>query len=464
MFDKDQLEDIARVVLCSGHAICLPGMYANTWSVFTMQRLPTKEALSRFQFASKDPELQEALERARSAPDLRKTAGLQPGFGSNQKEKFDFSFCSVLPLREGGKSNLPVTFGKFPLSNLLVRNAYKPLGGIQPKMKPKPCGSSPGAASEISLPFPASPLPDEKRNADNEDIPLAPLIRVRNPSYGKMVFIQIPHEIGTGRFIPVRLPPNPSGVPSKDKKMSTLLDNWKSPDKDAAEQMSGIKKGTSRGFGWTSTSTQQPTSNLKPKPTPHSLGFPTNRVTSDTDLASIIKAPTYPGGYVYIFKSERLGVVKIGTRVTITDAMKPPTSYCGLEAPQEVATIAGYRCKFPERAERLAQMELSGFQDIPPCRDCKELSAEDLHEHQSWFEVAADVAVKSVEMWAKFVDQAYADSGRMLPEWEKAVKGLPQPSEWGRTEEVSYLQQEREARLIQEKLNAWMEEWVANIG
>jgi hypothetical protein len=112
IFDKNQLEDIARVVLCSGHGTYLPGMYADAWSVFTMQRLPPKEALSRFQFTFNDPELQEALERARSASDLR---SLQPGVGSNQKDKIDFSFGSVLPLRESGKSNLPVMFGKSPI-------------------------------------------------------------------------------------------------------------------------------------------------------------------------------------------------------------------------------------------------------------------------------------------------------------------------------------------------------------
>jgi hypothetical protein len=55
------------------------------------------------------------LERVRSASELREPASLPPSFGSNQIEKFDFSFCSVLPLREGSKSNLPVTFGKFPI-------------------------------------------------------------------------------------------------------------------------------------------------------------------------------------------------------------------------------------------------------------------------------------------------------------------------------------------------------------
>jgi hypothetical protein len=331
-------------------------------------------------------------------------------------------------------------------------------------MQPKLCGSSPGAAREISLPFSTSPLPDGKPNADNEDIPLAPLIRVPNPSYGKIVVIQIPYRIPTGHIIPVRLPPNPCGVPSKDKKMSARLDHPKSPEKDITEQLNNNKKAKSLGCDWTSTSTQQLTSNLKSKPTPHTLGLPTNRFTSNTDLASIITAPTYPSGYVYVFKSQRLSRVKFGTRVTITDAIKPPPFHCGLEAHQDIATVAGYRCKFPERAERLAQMELSRFREILACRDCKELSAEDLHEHQSWFEVAADVAVKSAEMWAKFVNQAYADSGRILPEWEKAVKVLPQPSEWGSKEEVPYLQQEREASLIQERLKAWMEEWMATIG
>jgi hypothetical protein len=459
-FDKDQLENIARAVLCSGHGICLPGMYADTWSVFTMQRLPAEEALLRFQFTFEDSQLQETLERARSASELHKPASLPPSFGSNQIEKFDFSFCSVLPFRESGKSNLPVTSGRFPLSNVIARNAYDPIG----EMQPKPCSFSPGTTLEISLPVPVSSLPNGKQNADNEDIALAPLIRVQNPLPKKIVLIQIPHQIRSVPFIRVRLPPGSSGVLSERKKISTLFNHQKSPDKDTAEQHNGIENGKSVGFGCNSTSIRQLTSNLKRKLTPHNLDLPTSRLSSDTDLASIITAPTYPGGYVNIFKSQRLGLVKIGTRVTITDAINPLPSYCRLGTLREIATIARYRCKFPERAERLAQMELSAFRWIPECKECKELSAEDLHEHQCWFEVAADLAVKSAEMWAKFVDQAYSDSGRMLPEWEEAVKVLPQPSGWGRKEEVPYLQQEKEASLIQEKLKAWMVEWMAKIG
>jgi hypothetical protein len=248
--------------------------------------------------------------------------------------------------------------------------------------------------------------------------------------------------------------------------MSTPLDHQKSPDDYATEQLSGIEKRKDPGFGWasTSTTTQQPASNIKPKPTPLNLGLPTFRFTSDTDLASIITAPMHIVDHVYVFKSECLGFVKIGTSFTNTDEIKPQPAYCGLKAFQKVEMITGYRCRFPRRAERLAQMELSGFREIPACTDCKELSAKDLHEHHSWFEVAADVAVKSVEMWAKFVDQAYADSGKMLPEWEKAVKALPQPSERKRKEDAWHVHQEREVRLMQEKLKAWMEEWGASIG
>jgi hypothetical protein len=330
-------------------------------------------------------------------------------------------------------------------------------------MQSKTHGSSPRVVPKESPAVLASTLPNGKRNADNEDIPLAPRIKVPNPSYGKTVAIQISiqlsHQLRAGEFIRVRLPPNPAGVPTREKTISTPSDYQKPPDKGTAELQNSIEKGSSLGFDWTPTSTQLSTSNLKREAPPQKLVFPTSH-----DFVSLIKTPTRPGGYVYVVKSQRLDYVKIGSRVTVPDAINPSSTSCALKALQEAAIIAGFHCRFPERAERLAHMELSPFSKITRCLECRWVSLEDMHEHRSWFEIESEVAVKSAEMWAKFVDQAYADCGTILPKWETAVKDCPLSSEWDRMEDLSRSERESKARLIQEKLEAWMKKWMVIIG
>jgi hypothetical protein len=168
MPDTNQLEDIARGVLCSGHAIRLPEIYADSWSVFIRQRLPTEEAISRFQFTSEDQEVQWAPGGVKAESDTRRSGGVQTDFGNSQKAqsdfpvggfqtafgnkhsaKFDFSFGAVrTDFGSYQKAKCDSSFGgvRTGFSSNHTANSDFPFGGVQTDF-----GSNQKAQSDFSF-------------------------------------------------------------------------------------------------------------------------------------------------------------------------------------------------------------------------------------------------------------------------------------------------------------------------
>jgi hypothetical protein len=169
--------------------------------------------------------------------------------------------------------------------------------------------------------------------------------------------------------------------------------------------------------------------------TPSVLIHPWNQNKSqiiiDSNLLKEINSTISRGGYVTIFKSHGSfdgkvpEWIKIGKARDIILHKQQRRAGCQLEDFDHVRVDSIY-AKYPERVTKLVQLELENFQAKISCLH-RHHYEEVEQEHRQWFDVSESVAIKSVQLWCDFVDQAYTSEGALTEHWESMMTSLPKP-------------------------------------
>lgn len=150
----------------------------------------------------------------------------------------------------------------------------------------------------------------------------------------------------------------------------------------------------------------------------------------DSNLLKEMSSPIPQGGCVYISKSLDGKLVKIGRKAIDVNSHKQQIQAgCQLQDLDQVE-VQSVHVKNPERVAKLVHLELQNFRAKNP-RDSHQHvpSSEPVGQGPSeWFDVSESVAIKSVELWRDFVDQAYTSEGTIKENWARALTLLPKPS------------------------------------
>lgn len=148
----------------------------------------------------------------------------------------------------------------------------------------------------------------------------------------------------------------------------------------------------------------------------------------DGNVIKEIRSTISRGGYVYIFHSLDRKLVKIGKATDVNRRKKQILVGCQLPDLEEVPFDCSH-IQYPERVEKLVHLELQNFQVKFNCKHLRRDSSEAVEKgHREWFDVPKDVAVKSVELWSTFVEQAYTAEGTIKEHWARMATSLPKPS------------------------------------
>lgn len=189
------------------------------------------------------------------------------------------------------------------------------------------------------------------------------------------------------------------------------------------------------------------------------------RIIKNTDISikSMILKAVPAGSYIYILKAPnyftKMGItpcVKIGISTDVHKRMKQLKQNCGLEDLERVRDPLDIPLHQARRVEELCHKELSNFNRILNCDSLKCRGKKRQNsEHNEWFAVPEEVALKTVQRWRKFIQQdPYDYNGAIYTGWS----ALLMPGTF-RTQPNTERDEDHEAR--DRRWTAWLENGIA---
>ncbi|RDW58125.1 hypothetical protein BP6252_13536 [Coleophoma cylindrospora] len=402
---------LSGLVLCSDHRrTTLPENYSEKWATFSAQRLSKDEAISRFnpsqwnvvQFFGNEEIEKTACSKGSESPGLPSRVSTPQSkqstpFGSflrpesSQPPEYNFSARRHSFNME---STIPSISDRLRELNYSQSPSPAPLGTRL--FNPKP---------PISL-KPSVSVPELVEDPFNDNGPKH--LRALSSYLSKNASCSVPikSEGSPDSGLAIRTPPPSLDVPQVSGPCVEDLDHPGERDTPQSSQSTKAQKNPSF-------------QEASPQSAPKMYGSSIN-----SKLIEEIRLPISRKGYVYIYKSADLKLVKIGRTTDVNRRISEIKITCHI--PDLEIVDCGY-VKYPERVEKLVHLELQNFRDVPKChhnRRAINLAV----GHREWFDVPDYVAVKSVELWKAFVELAYARHGTIKEHWADMLENIPPPS------------------------------------
>jgi hypothetical protein len=136
-------------------------------------------------------------------------------------------------------------------------------------------------------------------------------------------------------------------------------------------------------------------------------------------------------GHVYIFKSPEYfrrffpnepPLLKIGMAKDVSKRMEDLRGKCGLFDLARVADCEDRPMKFYWKVEELVHTELLNFRRLFNCKKCRNAKGTET-EHQEWFAVDEEVALRTVQRWRRFIElEPYDENGILKDHWSRMVQ------------------------------------------
>lgn len=136
-------------------------------------------------------------------------------------------------------------------------------------------------------------------------------------------------------------------------------------------------------------------------------------------------------GHVYIFKSPEYfrrfspneqPLLKIGMAKDVSKRMEDLRGKCGLFDLARVADCEDRPMKFYWKVEELVHTELLNFRRLFNCKKCRNAKGTET-EHQEWFAVDEEVALRTVQRWRRFIElEPYDENGILKDHWSRMIQ------------------------------------------
>jgi hypothetical protein len=192
------------------------------------------------------------------------------------------------------------------------------------------------------------------------------------------------------------------------------------------------------------------------------IGQPRNPSTIDYLIRKSIMNSVSKEGYIYILKSPKYfeeffpnepPLLKIGMTKDVSKRMESLKATCGLSDLARVPDCQDRPVEFYWKVEELVHCELQNFRRVFKCRTCKNRKGTET-EHQEWFAVDEEVALRAVQRWRRFIEmEPYDENGILKSNWSSMLK--PRNMEHPDAEEQWHDSQSRDKRWTK-----WLDEVV----
>ncbi|RFU29548.1 hypothetical protein B7463_g6756, partial [Scytalidium lignicola] len=131
----------------------------------------------------------------------------------------------------------------------------------------------------------------------------------------------------------------------------------------------------------------------------------------------ILKAPEY---FRQNFPNEK-PLLKIGMTMNVKTRINNLKRTCNLFDLEQVPDPNYKRIHTYWKVEQLVHIELRNFQKILKCTKCGNKGSRNT-EHEEWFEVSEEVALRSVDRWRRFIAQnPYDENGGLKDFWSQRL-------------------------------------------
>ncbi|KAH7314198.1 hypothetical protein BKA65DRAFT_542243 [Rhexocercosporidium sp. MPI-PUGE-AT-0058] len=377
------IELIVGLVLCGGHSSGeLPRIYSEKWSIFSKQRLPKEEAMSKFD-ADFWMFVQFFPDKKRADGTHRTTSFYRPrstSHGSSRsRDENDFGSTE----RAGESSQTPQFKSPWESQTRMFEIAS---GNCSSTFRPVAIPSDKDFLKGVSSPDPSA------SECQPQSVPESGPINVRPVD-------KIPHTETTA-----------TSTSEKHDIEAISLENG-DEDQDFFPEASPLLL-------------------LLQKPSQQD-GRLQAQDFIDRNLIIEMNALPRKGGSVHIFWSPSRKLCKVGKATDINLRKQQIEAGCQLQDFEQV-TVTSKFSKFPERVTKLVHLELQLFRAKLSCegRHDHELDNGAVQsEHGEWFDVSEDVAIHSVLLWCDFTRRAYNSNGSIKKEWAERLKLLPKPND-----------------------------------
>lgn len=153
--------------------------------------------------------------------------------------------------------------------------------------------------------------------------------------------------------------------------------------------------------------------------------------TVDASIRDAIMNRVNKEGHVYIFKSPEYfrrffpnepPMLKIGMAKDVSKRMEYLKGKCGLFDLTRVADCQDRPMEFYWKVEELVHTELQNFRRLFNCKKCRNAKGNET-EHQEWFAVEEEVALRSVQRWRRFIElEPYDENGILKDHWSRMIQ------------------------------------------
>jgi hypothetical protein len=153
--------------------------------------------------------------------------------------------------------------------------------------------------------------------------------------------------------------------------------------------------------------------------------------TIDVLIRDAIMNQVNKQGHVYIFKSPEYfrrfipneqPLLKIGMAKGVSKRMEDPRGKCGMFDLARVADFEVRPMKSYWKVGELVHTELLNFRRLFDCKKCRNAKGTET-EHQEWFAVDEEVALRTVQRWRRFIElEPYDENGILKDQWSRMMR------------------------------------------
>lgn len=182
--------------------------------------------------------------------------------------------------------------------------------------------------------------------------------------------------------------------------------------------------------------------------------------TIDSSIRDVIMNRVNKEGHVYIFKSPEYfrtffpnepPLLKIGMAKDVSKRMEYLRGKCGLFDLARVDDSQDRPMEFYWKVEELVHAELQNFRRLLNCKKCRSARGTET-EHQEWFAVKEEVALRTVQRWRRFIElEPYDENGILKDHWSRMIQ--PKNMEHPNAEE-----QWNDSRSRDRRWTKWLDE------
>ncbi|KAE9363006.1 hypothetical protein N431DRAFT_433228 [Stipitochalara longipes BDJ] len=406
---ETDIAPLPPMVLCPGHAQGdLPRIYTERWATFAEQRLPKEEAMRKFDaefwmsvqfFPNKSreehgflfPPAERPVDQQRRSFD---SSGPQVKFSASE-----WAATFAPPVKKYFAKPIP-----FESKDITKTRSMENLGE-----------NAANAANAATLAARRMlPLPERKR-----------VLKARSTSTeldAPGTTPDLRHSWGSTLF------PNNAESLTNSKPSDVTLQpelNISLGSKAASEASIPLENQTN-----SQTPDQEiPTSRFFPKEISQHSDQTRPQSAVDDKLLAEMSAPISQGGSVYVHVSKDLKLVKV-SQGYVKGSRPHILGQCKL-ASSDTSLINHFSTMYPDRVEKLVQLELERFHAEVTCQHHLDGTESDAveDEHGKWFDVPENVVLASVGRWVGFVERAYTVEGNVEGKWAKSISLLLKPTE-----------------------------------